>query len=51
MIFHTDGVESHYYGGLNLVLVGATFAAALETLFDSAVNVMLCLLMYTFAVL
>ena len=49
MIFHTDGVESHYYGGLNLVLVGATLLLRWNT-FDSAVNVMLCLLMYTFAV-
>ena len=49
MIFHTDGVASHYYGGLNLVLVGATLLLRWNT-FDSAVNVLLCLLMYTFAV-
>ena len=49
MIFQTDGVESHYYGGLNLVLVGATLLLRWNT-FDSAVNVLLCLLMYTVAV-
>ena len=49
MIFHTDGVASHYYGGLNLVLVGATLLLRWNT-FDSAINVLLCLLIYTVAV-
>ena len=49
MIFQTDGVQSHYYGGLNLVLVGATLLLRWNT-FDSAINVLLCLLMYTAAV-
>jgi two-component system sensor histidine kinase PhcS len=42
MIFQTDGVQSHYYGGLNLVLVGATLLLRWNT-FDSAINVLLCL--------
>ena len=49
MIFLTEGAESPYYAGLNLVLVGATLLLRWNT-FDSAVNATLCLFMYTWAV-
>ncbi len=49
MIFLTEGAGSPYYAGLNLVLVGATLLLRWNT-FDSAINAMLCLFMYTWAV-
>ena len=49
MIFTTNGADSPYYAGLNLVLVGATLLLRWNT-FDSAINALLCLFMYTWAV-
>lgn len=48
MIYQTEGAASPYYGGLNLVLVGATLLLRWST-FDSAINVVLCLLTYAWA--
>jgi len=48
MIYQTEGAVSPYYGGLNLVLVGATLLLRWST-FDSAINVMLCLVAYAAA--
>ncbi|MCP5536063.1 MAG: response regulator [Akkermansiaceae bacterium] len=48
MIYQTEGALSPYYGGLNLVLVGATLLLRWST-FDSAINVALCLLTYAWA--
>jgi signal transduction histidine kinase len=48
MIYQTEGALSPYYGGLNLVLVGATLLLRWST-FDSAINVVLCLLIYIWA--
>ncbi|NNJ86765.1 MAG: response regulator [Akkermansiaceae bacterium] len=48
MIYQTEGALSPYYGGLNLVLVGATLLLRWTT-FDSAANVILCLMVYGWA--
>ncbi len=48
MIYRTEGAFSPYYGGLNLVLVGATLLLRWRT-FDSAVNMFLCLFFYGLA--
>ncbi len=48
MIYQTEGAMSPYYGGLNLVLVGATLLLRWST-FDSAINVVLCLATYAWA--
>lgn len=48
MIYQTEGAMSPYYGGLNLVLMGATLLLRWST-FDSAINVALCLLTYSWA--
>lgn len=50
MIHETEGALSPYYAGLNLVLVGATLLLRWST-FDSAINVVLCLLIYIWALL
>ena len=48
MVYQTEGAASPYYGGLNLVLVGATLLLRWST-FESAINVVLCLLTYAVA--
>ncbi|MGB1873417.1 MAG: sensor histidine kinase [Akkermansiaceae bacterium] len=49
MIWQTDGVDSPYWAGLNLVLMGATVLLRWGTL-DSAINAMLCIGSYFFAI-
>ncbi len=48
MIYQTEGAVSPYYGGLNLVLVGATLLLRWTT-FDSVLNTLFCLAAYGWA--
>lgn len=48
MIYQTDGSLSPYYGGLNLILVGATLLLRWRT-YDSIINALLCMFLYAFA--
>lgn len=45
MIYYTEGVDSPYYAGLNLVLVGMSWVVQMRTV-DSIVAVLLTLVMY-----
>ena len=49
MIWQTNGVESTYWAGLNLVLMGATVLLRWGTM-DSAINAILCIGVYFFAI-
>lgn len=48
MIYQTEGAESPYYGGLNLVLVGTALLLCWTTL-DNVLNFFFCLCVYVFA--
>ena len=50
MIYQTEGAQSPYYGGLNLVLVGAALLLRWST-WDSVLNVLFCMMMYYLAIL